>query len=202
NFDVDQRWCLVHATHMTEAETIALAQSGAIAGICPSTEANLGDGIFNGLQYAQAGGAWGIGSDSHVCVDMLEELRLYEYSQRLLHRKRNVLAGDNASDAGGHVGAYLYNQALRGGALASGRATNGLMVGQCADFIVLDAAHPDLHGKRGNTLLDSLVFSRHGNSPIQHVVCRGKRVVQNGRHDIDQRSAHEYRDALAQLQDN
>ena len=198
NVAVDQRWCLVHATHMTEAETTALARSGASAGICPSTEANLGDGIFNGLQYAQAGGAWGIGSDSHVCVDMLEELRLYEYSQRLLHRKRNVLADESA----GHVGAYLYNQALRGGAQASARPVQGLAPGQCADFITLDAAHPDLYRKSGNTLLDSLVFSRHGSSPIQDVISRGTRVVQGGKHILDDSSAQEYRDALGQLQDN
>jgi len=202
NVAVDQRWCLVHATHMTETETFALARSGAVAGICPSTEANLGDGIFNGLQYAQAGGAWGIGSDSHVCVDMLEELRLYEYSQRLLHRKRNVLAGESADPAGGHVGAHLYNEALRGGAQASARPVQGLAPGQCADFITLDASHPDLHGKRGNTLLDSLIFSRHGSSPIQDVVSRGKRVVHCGKHLLDDSSAREYRDAIVQLQDN
>jgi len=197
NIEVDRHWCLVHATHMTAEETSALAASGAVAGICPSTEANLGDGIFNGEQYLKAGGVWGIGSDSHICVDALEELRLYEYSQRLLHRRRNVLAGD-----GGHVGAALYREALRGGAQASGRPVGGLQPGQCADFIVLDDGHPNLHGKHGETLMDSLVFARHGASPLQDVVSRGKWVVREGKHLHHAAYGTEYRHAMRRLQDN
>jgi formimidoylglutamate deiminase len=195
--DVDRHWCLVHATHMTLDETVALAKSGAVAGICPSTEANLGDGIFNGAAYLEAGGAWGIGSDSHICVDAFEELRLYEYSQRLLHRRRNVLAGSS-----GHVGADLYRAALQGGAQASGRPVDGLRVGQCADFIILDADHPNLHGKRGETLEDSLVFARHGGNPVQAVVSCGKWVVRNGQHLGHDAYATEYRHAMGRLQDN
>ncbi len=201
NIDVDAHWCLVHATHMTPEETLALAKSGAVAGICPSTEANLGDGIFNGAMYLEAGGTWGIGSDSHICVDAFEELRLYEYSQRLLHRRRNVLAG-GSDESSGHVGADLYRAALHGGAQASGRPVKGLQNGQCADFLVLDAAHPNLHGKRGETLADSLVFARHGASPVQDVLSRGKWVVKNGQHPGHDAYGAEYRHAIRHLQDN
>ena len=197
NIGVDAHWCLVHATHMTPDETARLAKSGAVAGICPSTEANLGDGIFNGAAYLEAGGIWGIGSDSHICVDALEELRLVEYSQRLLHRQRNVLVGSS-----GHVGADLYAGALRGGAQAAGRQVQGLQIGQCADFIVLDADHPNLHGKRGDTLLDSVVFARHGTTLIHDVASRGKWVVRNGKHLQHDTYGSEYRHAMRHLQDN
>jgi formimidoylglutamate deiminase len=192
---LDRHWCLVHATHMTEAETLMLARSGAVAGICPSTEANLGDGIFNGAHYAQAGGNWGIGSDSHVSVCLREELRLYEYSQRLLHRQRNVLTGST----GNSVGAYLYQQALAGGASASGRPIAGLAVGQRADLIVLDDQHPDLSGKHGDTLLDSLIFANHGPSPIRDVMAGGKWMVRQGRHAGEETAGNAYRHTLHQL---
>jgi formimidoylglutamate deiminase len=198
NMPVDYRWCLVHATHMTEAETAKLAASGAVAGICPTTEANLGDGIFNGAQYAQARGRWGIGSDSHVSTDMREELRLYEYGQRLLHRQRNVLVDDAATS----VGAYLYKQALAGGACASGRPVAGLCSGQRADILLLDEQHADLHGKRGDAILDSLIFSQHGASPIRDVMSGGKLVVENGHHRQEANIATEYRRTLANLLDN
>jgi formimidoylglutamate deiminase len=198
NMDVDYRWCLVHATHMTPGETQALAASGAIAGICPTTEANLGDGIFNGVQYAHANGRWGIGSDSHVSISPREELRLYEYTQRLLHRQRNVLVNDD----GNSVGGYLYRQALAGGACASGRPIAGLVAGQRADLLVLDAQHPDLHGKRDDALLDSLIFSNHGAPPIRDVMSGGKWVVRGGRHADDEKNAAGYRHALSNLLDN
>jgi formimidoylglutamate deiminase len=195
---VDSRWCLVHATHMTSAETSDLARSGAIAGICPSTEANLGDGIFNGAQYAQANGRWGIGSDSHVGIDLREELRLYEYSQRLAHRQRNVLI-----DAGGSsVGGYLYRQALAGGACASGRPIAGLAAGQRADLLVLDDQHADLYGKRCDALLDSLIFASHGTTPIRDVMSGGKWVVRDGRHAGEERNVAGYRQALQMLLDH
>jgi formimidoylglutamate deiminase len=192
---VDRHWCLVHATHMSESETLALARSGAVAGICPTTEANLGDGIFNGVQYAQAGGHWGIGSDSHVSTSLCEELRLYEYGQRLLHRRRNVLTGTD----GNSVGAHLYRQALSGGAAASGRPIAGLAVGQRADLLVLDDQHPDMCGKRGDTLLDSFIFAHHGNSPIRDVMAGGKWVVRHGQHAGEETSAAAYRRAIHHL---
>ena len=194
NVAVDARWCLVHATHMTMSETAALAECGAVAGICPSTEANLGDGIFNGMAYAAAGGSWGIGSDSNVNTCMREELRLYEYSQRLLHRQRNVLVGNGKS-----VADYLYRTALQGGAAASGRPVAGLAVGQRADLLVLDDAHADLTGKQEHQLLDGFVFCNHGASPVTAVMAGGRWMVRQGRHALDERAALEYRHALSSL---
>jgi formimidoylglutamate deiminase len=195
HFDVDQRWCLVHATHMTNAETLALAKTGTVAGICATTEANLGDGIFNGAAYATAGGRFGIGSDSHVSTSMREELRMYEYSQRLLHRQRNVLVGGE----GASVGGYLYREALRGGAAASGRPVAGLAIGQRADLIVLDANYPDLTGRHDDQTLDSFVFCNHAQSPIRDVMTGGRWVVQQGRHAQEETSASAYRAALQGL---
>jgi formimidoylglutamate deiminase len=206
HFPIDARWCLVHATHMTETETFSLAKSGAVAGICPTTEANLGDGIFNGAAYAKAGGCFGIGSDSHVSTCMSEELRMVEYSQRLFHRRRNVLAGkegDNTEDgkAEASVGAYLYRGALRGGALASGRPVAGLAAGQRADLMVLDATDSDLAGKHGNQVLDSLVFCHRAHTPIRDVMTGGRWVVRHGRHAQEEASALAYRAALQGLLD-
>ena len=195
HFPVDRRWCLVHATHMTESETLALARSGAVAGICPTTEANLGDGIFNGATYQQAGGAWGIGSDSHVATHAADELLLYEYTQRLKHRQRNVLAGGD----GASVGATLYTAAVAGGARAAARPVDGLAIGRRADLVVLDGAHPDLAGKRGDRALDSLVFCQHGNTPVRDVLAGGRWVVRNGRHDHEEATASAYRAALQSL---
>ena len=192
NFTIDARWCLVHATHMTPAETQALASRGAVAGICPSTEANLGDGVFNGALYAAAGGRWGIGSDSHVSTCMREELRWYEYSQRLAQRRRNVLLDAQGSS----VGAHLYTQALAGGAAASGRPVAGLAVGQRADLLVLDDTHPDLCGKNRDQLLDSFIFCSHGPTPVRDVLSGGRWIVQHRRHIHEEVSAIAYRAAL------
>jgi formimidoylglutamate deiminase len=195
NFNVDARWCLVHATHMSETETKALAATRAVAGICPTTEANLGDGIFSGAAYSAMNGAWGIGSDSHVSLSVREELRLYEYSQRLQHRQRNVLVGTASSS----VGAYLYAAALHGGAAASGRPVAGLAVGQRADLVVLDSTHPDLSGKHENQLLDSFIFCNHGQTPVRDVMTGGRWVVQDGRHVLQEKSKAAYEHALQGL---
>jgi formimidoylglutamate deiminase len=195
NFNVDARWCLIHATHMSETETKALAASRAVAGICPTTEANLGDGIFNGATYAAMNGVWGVGSDSHVSLSVREELRLYEYSQRLRHRQRNVLVGTGSSS----VGTYLYTEALRGGAAASGRPVTGLAVGQRADLVVLDNTHPDLCGKHDNQLLDSFIFCNHGQSSVRDVMTGGCWVIRDGRHALQDVSKAAYKDALQGL---
>ncbi|MBF23102.1 formimidoylglutamate deiminase [Neopusillimonas maritima] len=195
HFNVNERWCLVHATHMTPQETRNVAKSGAIVGICPSTEANLGDGIFNGVDYLNANGAWGIGSDSHITVDVAEELRLYEYSQRLSRRQRNVLASNSESS----VGHYLYTQALAGGAQASARPIRGFAPGQRADALVLNASHPDLFGKQKNQILDSFVFSRHGDPLIQSVLVGGQWRIQNGAHQQEANIAQAYRTAMTSL---
>ncbi|MBV8282225.1 MAG: formimidoylglutamate deiminase, partial [Candidatus Eremiobacteraeota bacterium] len=154
NASVDRRWCLVHATHMTERETQALARSGAVAGLCPLTEANLGDGLFNAEQYVTARGRFGIGSDSNIELDAAAELRQLEYNQRLRHHARNVLAPRE----GESVGRRLHADALAGGAQALGRAIGSIKVGQRADIVVLDADHPDLAGMTGDLWLDKYIF--------------------------------------------
>jgi formimidoylglutamate deiminase len=195
NQPLDERWCLVHATHMTPDETADLAASGAVAGICPTTEANLGDGIFDGVDYLAAGGNWGIGSDSHVSVSLVEELRLLEYSQRLRDRRRNALA----SAAAPVVADRLYTQAVAGGALATGRPVAGLTAGQSADFLVLDASHPNLMQRADQQLLAGLVFCQHGETPIRDVYAGGRRIVAAGRHEAEEAAARGYRQALAEL---
>jgi formimidoylglutamate deiminase len=177
HFNVDKHWCLIHATHMTDEETRQLANSGAIAGICPTTEANLGDGFFNAVDYLEQNGCWGIGSDSHISISPVEELRWFEYGQRLLTRRRNVLC----NDASPNTGRALVDGALHGGAGACGRKIGKLEVGYRADFLSLDASHPRLVGRAGDSLLDSWIFS--GNSDaVQHVYVGGERVISHGRH--------------------
>ncbi len=194
-FGVNRRWCLVHATHMDATETKALAESRAVAGLCPTTEANLGDGLFNALDYRAAEGRWGIGSDSHISASAIEELRWYEYGQRLIHRRRNLLTGGTAAP---HCGAWLYRQALAGGAQALGRAIGALAPGHRADLLVLDAEHPLLAVREGDAWLDALVFSGNA-SPIREVLVGGRRVVEAGRHRAEEEIAGRYRAALKEL---
>lgn len=176
NAPVDDRWCLVHATHMTDAETLALARSGAVAGLCPITEANLGDGIFPAAEYLAAGGRIGIGSDSNVLIDMTEELRVLEYGQRLTRRVRNALASDRTRS----TGRALFASALAGGAQALG-APAALAPGNAADIVSLDAAHPALLARDDDALLDSLIFAA-GRGAIDGVWRRGEQLVSGGRH--------------------
>ena len=175
---VDTRWCLVHATHMDAGEYRRAAASGAVAGLCPTTEANLGDGIFDLPAWRAAGGAWGVGSDSHICVNAAEELMLLEYSQRLATRTRNVAA----SGAQPQVATAMTLAAVQGGARAAGRALGGLAVGQQADFAVLDAAHPALAGLAAPEMLSSHVFASHRTSAIDAVWVAGQPRVNAGRH--------------------
>ena len=183
---VDARWCLVHATHMSDAERTALAASGAVAGLCPTTEANLGDGIFPAAAYVAGGGAWGIGSDSHISVDAAEELRLLEYTQRLALQRRNVLVSDTQRQVADH----LWLGAVGGGAQASGRALRGLSVGQQADFVVLDGSGP-LAGLTPAQALASHVFANQGRSAVREVFVAGTRRVREGEHAL-QRAACEH----------
>ncbi|GAB3626476.1 N-formimino-L-glutamate deiminase [Pandoraea terrae] len=192
---VDARWCLVHATHMTRAETEALAASRAIAGICPSTEGNLGDGIFDGTAYLRAGGRWGIGSDSHVTISAAEELRWFEYTQRLHDQRRNVLTNPRTSA----IADGLYLGAVDGGAAAAGRNIAGLAPGQRADFVVLDAEHPDIGGRPDTQTLAGYVFCQHGESPVRDVFVGGRQVVSERRHADEAAARAAYRDALAML---
>ncbi|MFM0286441.1 formimidoylglutamate deiminase [Paraburkholderia megapolitana] len=194
-FDVDARWCLVHATHIDAHETAALAKSGAIAGLCLTTEANLGDGIFPAPEYLDAHGRFGIGSDSHIGVDWRAELRLLEYGQRLARRQRNVLA----STAAPRVADRLFAGALEGGAQATGRKVGALQVGLRADWMVLDAEHPSIAGHPADTWLSGAVFCEHGETPVRDVYTGGEQVVTNRHHRDEARAYAQYRAALADL---
>jgi len=177
---VNQRWCLVHATHMDTHEVQRAALAGAVAGLCPTTEANLGDGIFEFKTWQGHHGAWGIGSDSHIAVHPAEDLMMLEYSQRLALRQRNVAADEAQPD----VAQALWHGAVAGGAQAAGRAVAGLSVGQLADFIVLDASHPNLAGLSPERMLASHVFASSRSSAIAQVWSSGQPVVQQGRHAL------------------
>ena len=194
-FEVDARWCLVHATHIDQSETAALAKSGAVAGLCLTTEANLGDGIFPAHEYLNADGRFGVGSDSHIGVDWRSELRLLEYGQRLARRERNVLASAEAP----RVADRLVAAALDGGARATGRATGALQPGLRADWLVLDPNHPSIAGHEPDAWLSGVVFCEHGESPIRDVYAGGDKVVDERRHRDEERAYAQYRVALADL---
>ena len=173
---VDQRWCLIHATQMTPEETLALAASGAVAGLCPITEANLGDGIFDGARYLAAGGKFGIGSDSNVRISLAEEIRILDYSQRLGMKARAVLADSNRS-----VGRVIFDGMVQGGAQASGRESGAIAVGKWADLLALDTSGPDLAGRQGDRILDTFAFAGD-TSMVRHLWSAGRHIVQDGRH--------------------
>jgi len=176
NMGVGARWCLIHATHMTAAEVRALAASGAVAGLCPITEANLGDGIFEAAGFLAAGGCFGIGTDSNVRISLAEELRSLEYSQRLRERKRNRLG-----PAGSSTGRHIYDAARAGGAQALSLDTGALAAGRIADIVVLEDTHPALVARTGDALLDSWIFAG-GDGVVRHVIAGGSHVVRDGRH--------------------
>ncbi|MEO1193749.1 MAG: formimidoylglutamate deiminase [Pseudomonadota bacterium] len=194
-FEVDDRWCLIHATHIDAEETAQLASSCAVAGLCPTTEANLGDGFFPALDYVSQGGVFGVGSDSHISVSAIEELRWLEYGQRLRLRRRNLLTGGAADP---HCGAWLYRQVLAGGAQALGRACGALEVGKRADLLVLDAEHPLLACREDDAWLDALVFSGNS-SPLHRVMVGGRVLVEAGRHIDEEAIKRRYLAALKEL---
>lgn len=194
-FDVDSRWCLVHATHVDANETLALARSGAVAGLCLTTEANLGDGLFPAQEYLDAKGRIGVGSDSHIGVDWRAELRLLEYGQRLTRRQRNVLASAQMP----YVADRLFDAALEGGAQATGRATGALQVGHRADWLVLDPNHASIAEHAPSAWLSGVVFCEHGETPIRDVYAGGDKVVDNRRHRDEEGAYARYRVALADL---
>jgi formimidoylglutamate deiminase len=194
NMPVDPRWCLVHATHMTAQETQRLAQSGAVAGLCPTTEANLGDGLFPLKAYLDHEGALGIGSDSHISVSPVEELRWLEYGQRLATRHRNIAV----SVANSSVGEVLFAAALRGGARAAGTAVGAIETGARADLIVLDELAPLLAGRDAVSLIDTFLFAGNANL-VRHVMVNGEWVVRDFRHRDEERIAARYRATVDQL---
>jgi formiminoglutamate deiminase len=176
NVPIDSRWCLIHATHMTDAETEALTASGATVGLCPITEANLGDGVFDGRRFLQSGGHFGVGTDSNVLVDVAAELRQFEYAQRLRDRARNRIDQEQKS-----TGRTLFDKALQGGARALASGPEGIATGASADIVSLCPDHVMLEGRAGDRILDAWIFAaRH--SAIDSVWVRGVRQVAGGRH--------------------
>lgn len=194
NMPVDARWCLIHATHLVAPEVSGLARSGAVSGLCPTTEANLGDGVFPAIDYLAAGGRIGVGTDSHVGRSVAGELRMLEYAQRLALCRRALLA-DAAEPS---VGANLVRRALAGGAQVSGRRIGALAVGMRADIVTLDGAHESLAGRDGAALLDSFVFSGDGGA-IDRVLVGGREVVRQGRHVAREALLERYRKVVARL---
>jgi len=194
NFDVDQKWCLIHATHINDQETAAMAGSGCVAGLCPTTEANLGDGFFNAREYFAQRGCWAIGSDSHISIDPVEELRWLEYGMRLQTHGRNVLV----SDASANTGRNLLDGALAGGAQACGRNIGSIAEGYRADLVVLDHEHPRLYGRSKDDLIDSWIFSGNSNL-VRDVYIGGNKIIDNGHHADEDTIARNYLNTLDQL---
>lgn len=175
--EMDKHWCLVHATHINPAELLSLAKSGATAGLCPVTEANLGDGVFPLRDYMQAGGVFGIGSDSNVSIDPREELRLLEYGQRLTLQQRNIAT----RSPGEHTGMCLYQESLRGGSRACGFAAGSISQGHRGDFVIFDKEEKSLVGMSNESVVDSLIFNSSTHPPST-VMVKGKKVVKDGQH--------------------
>jgi len=190
----DSRWCFIHATHMTPEETQRMAAAGVVAGLCPVTEANLGDGIFNGPHFLSCGGRLGIGSDSNVLMGVADELRQLEYAQRLSGRQRNVMSrGEGTS-----TGRTLYEAAAQGGAAALGAPGVLLAPGAPADIISLDAANPALLEGHGDRVLDAWIFAAR-TSPVDCVWVGGRKRVEAGRHPARELIVARYRQTIARL---
>ena len=191
---VDHRWCAIHATHMTPEETVRLARSGAVAGLCPATEANLGDGIFPAVDFLATGGRFGIGTDSHVATSVAEELRLLEYGQRLRDRKRNRLA----AAPGASVGRTIFEAALAGGSQAAGIVKARIEAGASADLVVLDGADPYIAAANGDRILDRWLFALGGGA-VRDVMVAGRWTIRDGRHDREEAIDRAFAAVLAKL---
>jgi len=193
NFDVNDHWSLVHATHMDVEETASLAQSGAVVVLCPSTEANLGDGLFPLHDYLENGGQIAIGSDSHISINPFEELRWLEYGQRLASQSRNVVSLRDS-----HVGSELFTRALEGGALASGQPMVGITEDAPADVVALCDDDPMLAGHSDDSRLDALVFSGYP-LPVERVMVDGKWCVVDAIHIDRDRAREEFVETLKSI---
>jgi formiminoglutamate deiminase len=193
---IDLRWCLIHSTQLTDDETRRLAATGAVAGLCPVTEANLGDGIFPAQEYLRFGGAFGIGTDSNILIDPAAELRALEYSQRLVHRRRNVLAGGAMQS----TGRRLFDGAIVGGNRSLGIKTSGLVEGAAADIVSLDADHSCLIARRADALLDGWIFAARDHA-VDCVWRAGRQVVSGGRHKEREAIEFRYLNVMRQLLD-
>ncbi|MRX51945.1 formimidoylglutamate deiminase [Paracoccus sp. S-4012] len=192
---VDARWCLIHCTQMEPDETLALAATGAVAGLCPITESSLGDGIFDGVRWTGADGRFGIGSDSNIRIALSEELRTLEYSQRLRDRSRAALATPDAS-----TGRVLFEGAARGGAQAAGRGRGVIAEGEWADLLALDGEAVDLAGRRGDVALDSWIFAGDDRM-VTDVWSAGRHLVTGGRHVAREAITRRYAETLRGLRD-
>jgi formiminoglutamate deiminase len=190
---VGANWCLIHCTHMTDDETSRLARSGAVAGLCPVTEANLGDGIFNGQAYLAAGGAFGTGSDSNIRITLSGELAQLEYSQRLKSGTRNALAIEEGS-----TGEQLYLRAARGSAQALGRKAGAIAPGHLADLTGLNTRHIALCALRPAQWVDGWLFAGD-DGVVSDVWAAGRHIVRGGRHAAHDAITARYRAAMAGL---
>jgi len=191
---VDERWCFIHATHLDDGEVNGLANSGAVAGLCPLTEANLGDGIFRASEYLSAGGSIGIGSDSNINIALSEELRMLEVSQRLRDKQRIVLSSDTCRSNG----RYLYQAAARGGAQALGRASGAIAEGYFADLVALDETHIAIAGLENDTILDTWIMAC-GDELVSDVWAAGRHVVSGGSHNHHKSITDAYSNTMVKL---
>jgi len=194
NIELDEYWCLIHATHINEQEQKGIVASKAIAGICPTTEANLGDGIFPTTEFLALKGTFAIGSDSHISVNPIEELRWLEYAQRLTKQQRAILASPEVAS----VGQNLWHKAAMGGAQSTNSNTGALSVGKQADLLVLDEKQTSLFANNNDHLLDSVIFASQKNT-VQDVMVNGHWVIQNGEHKQAQSSADNFAKLLQKL---
>ncbi len=193
NIAVDSRWCLIHATHMTQEETQNLAKSGAVVGLCPITEANLSDGVFDGTELLLSGGKYGIGSDSNVRISLTEELQLLEYSQRLVRKERVVMTSKTGS-----VGRALYDDSLTGGAQALARKSGSIVPGNWADLLTLDAEALTLNGCTEDEILDRWIFSGD-DSLVREAWSAGRQMVADGQHIRHEEIELKYRSVIQQI---
>jgi formimidoylglutamate deiminase len=194
NLPLDRRWCMIHATQMEPEEISALARTGAVAGLCPITEANLGDGIFDGPGWLDAGGGFGVGTDSNVRISLAEELRVLEYSQRLGRKARAVLAD------GRSTGRLLWEEAATGGAQAAGRGTGRIEVGQWADLLALETSDLRLEGLAGDQLLDAFAFAGR-DGLVSNLWSAGRHIVRGGRHIARESVESRFRATMRRLRE-
>ena len=188
---IDERWTVIHATHMTAAERQRLAGSGAVAGVCPLTEANLADGRFDLAEYRHEGGRLGVGTDANHLIDLPGELRMLEYGQRIVGHRRDSLLEDGESS----VGAVLFGLAASGGAQALAQPIGGICPGLRCDLVELDPTHPSFAGQSPSTILDSWIFSTASDSLVRTVLIAGQPVIRDGHHPLE-RAARERVDAV------
>lgn len=193
NANVNSQWCLIHCTQLTPSETVRLAKSGAVAGLCPITESNLGDGIFDGVNFLSDGGTIAIGSDSNIRISLSEELRTLDYSQRLRDHSRAALATAEKS-----TGRRMFDSILRGGATAADRNSGAISSGKWADLIALDDSHVDLAGRKGDTLIDCFAFAGDDRM-IKDVWSAGRHVVTDGVHSKREQIVSRYASVIAEL---